>query len=149
MTSGLGERAEELARRAHAGQVDKLGDGYFEAHLRPIAELLRPFGEYASAAGVLHDIVEDTATTYDDLRAAGIPEPVVSAVRSVTRVEGEPYEALIARAAAHPLGRLVKLADNWHNLQGQAALAQVDPETSAALRERYERARETLTAALL
>lgn len=57
---------------------------------------------------------------------------------------GEPYSQLIERAAADPLGRLVKLADNARNLENNDELARTDPETAARLRERYERAREWL-----
>ena len=149
MTTDLQTLAASLARVAHAGQVDKAGRDYFTAHLLPIADHLRPFGEYAWAAGVLHDIVEDTSVGYQELLEAGVPPEVVGAVRAVTRVPGERYAQLIERAAAHPLGRLVKLADNWHNLQGQDELMLTDPELSAGLRRRYTRAREVLEAALI
>jgi (p)ppGpp synthase/HD superfamily hydrolase len=140
--------AAEFARRAHAGQVDAQGRDYFEHHLLPIAALLRPFGDDAATAGLLHDVLEDTEATADDLRALGLPDAVVTAVESVTRRDGEPYEDLIERASAHPLGRLVKLADNWHNLSSNAELARHDPEKAARLRERYVAARRRLTASL-
>jgi hypothetical protein len=55
---------------------------------------------------------------------------------------------LIRRCAAHPLGRLVKLADNKHNLAANAELAKVDPEKARSLREgRYRPARRILLAA--
>ena len=139
----------DFARRAHAGQVDQQGRDYFEHHLVPVAALLRPFGDDAATAGLLHDVLEDTPATADDLRALGVPDAVVAAVESVTRRDDEPYEALIERAAAHPLGRLVKLADNWHNLSSNDELARQDPEKAARLRERYEAARTRLTAALV
>src|SRR5262245_40476678 len=140
------DEAADFARKAHAGQVDAQGRDYFEAHLVPIAALLRPFGEDAAIAGVLHDVLEDTDVTADDLRDLGLPETVVSAVEAVTRRDGEPYEELIERASAHPLGRLVKLADNWHNLSSNPELALHDPEKAARLRERYTAARARLTA---
>jgi hypothetical protein len=108
-------------------------------------------------AGVLHDIVEDThdhpdpARRYDldRLTALGVPEDVVAAVDAVTRRPGEPYmSGLIRRSAAHPLGRLVKLADNRHNLAANAELARIDPEKARSLREgRYRPARRILLAA--
>jgi (p)ppGpp synthase/HD superfamily hydrolase len=139
----------DFARRAHAGQVDRQGRDYFEHHLLPISALLRPFGDDAATAGLLHDVLEDTEATAEDLRALGLPDAVVTAVESVTRRDDEPYEALIERAAAHPLGRLVKLADNWHNLSSNAELARHDPDQAARLRERYEGARARLTASLV
>jgi (p)ppGpp synthase/HD superfamily hydrolase len=139
----------DFARRAHAGQVDQQGRDYFEHHLLPVSALLRPFGDDAATAGLLHDVLEDTRATSDDLRALGLPDAVVAAVESVTRRADEPYEALIERAAGHPLGRLVKLADNWHNLSSNAELARSDPEKAARLRRRYEAARVRLTASLV
>ena len=139
----------EFARRAHAGQVDQQGRDYYEHHLVPIARLLRPFGDDAAVAGLLHDVLEDTPTTVEDLVGLGVPAPVISAVESVTRRDDVAYVALIERAAAHGLGRLVKLADNWHNLSSNAELARHDPDQAARLRERYEAARARLTASLV
>ena len=149
--------AHLLALHAHEGQVDQQGRDHYLAHLRPIAEALRPYGPHAEMAGALHDIVEDThdhpdpARRYDldRLRALGVPEVVVEAVDAVTRRPGEPYiSGLIRRSATHPLGRLVQLADNAHDLAANATLAQVDPDKARSLREgRYRPARRILLAA--
>lgn len=139
--------ARELARRAHAGQADKLGRDYFGVHVSGVAARLEESGEAAVMAGFLHDVLEDTELTAEDLRAAGVPDEVVAAVESVSKVEGRSYDELIARAAADPLGRLVKLADNAQNLADNPLLAAVDPEKAERLRVKYERARETLLAA--
>jgi (p)ppGpp synthase/HD superfamily hydrolase len=141
------ERALALARQAHAGQVDKQGRDYLQHHLQPIAESLRPYGSHAYVAGLLHDIVEDTSVTCPQLTELGFPAAVVEAVRSVTRQAGEAYPELIDRAAAHPLGRLVKLADNWHNLSSLDALS--DAGDRARLQERYQNARTVLERALI
>lgn len=135
-----------MVREAHSGQVDKLGRDYVSAHLEPIAESLASYGEDAEVAGLLHDILEDTSVTSEELLSVGVPAHVVRAVESVTKRQGESYEGLIERAAADPLGRLVKLADNSRNLESNAALAETDPEAAARLRSKYERARERLLA---
>jgi (p)ppGpp synthase/HD superfamily hydrolase len=140
-------RALALVRQAHAGQVDKQGRDYVAHHLQPIAESLRPYGRHAYLAGLLHDIVEDTPVDYAQLAELGFPAVVVDAVRSVTRQRSESYADLIDRAAAHPLGRLVKLADNWHNLCSVDALA--DADDRARLRLRYESARKVLERSLI
>ena len=131
--------AHLLALRAHEGQVDKQGRDYYLAHLRPIAEALRPYGPLAEMAGALHDIVEDTRDL-PELRpplrrrpAAGAsvcPRAVVEAIDAVTRRPGvSPHPVYIRRAAAHPLGRLVKLVDNKHNLDAACSrLAAIDPD---------------------
>jgi (p)ppGpp synthase/HD superfamily hydrolase len=71
---GLDE-ATALARRAHAGQTDKAGRPYIEHPLRVMHRLR---GEYEQLAAILHDVLEDTPVTENDLRSAGCPEPVVA-----------------------------------------------------------------------
>ncbi len=149
--------AHLLALQAHEGQVDAQGRDYYLAHLRPIAEALRPYGAHAEMAGALHDIVEDTrdhpdpAHRYDldRLHSLGVPDVVVEAIDAVTRRPGEPYiSGLIHRSAAHPLGRLVKLVDNKHHLAANDELAKSDPDRARSLREgRYRPARRILLAA--
>lgn len=139
------EDARELAIAAHQGQVDKAGKPYIE-HPRTVAGLLAPHGDLAVMAGWLHDVVEDTPISLEQLREMGFPPEVVAAVDSVTWREGESYEDLIRRAAADPLGRLVKLADNATN-SDEARLALLDETTADRLRRKYARAREILEAA--
>lgn len=144
--SGFGvEDAARLAEVAHAGQVDKQGRVYFDAHLVPVAAALEQFGPEAAMAGYLHDIIEDTDYTPALLAAAGVPDEVIAAVVAVTRVPGEEYSKLIERAAAHPLGRLVKLADNCLNVASNPGLAKTDPDRARRmLEERYLPARARL-----
>ncbi|WP_100514144.1 phosphohydrolase [Mycobacteroides abscessus] len=135
-------------RSAHSGQCDKLGHDYFDGHLVPVAAAAAVFGESVTGAAWLHDVVEDTALTCSDLLAAGIAEPVVAAVESVSRRAGETYNDLIERAAADPVGRYVKLVDNGWNITNNPKLAQADPSKAASLLEcRYEPARRRLLAA--
>ncbi|GGM52624.1 HD domain-containing protein [Dactylosporangium sucinum] len=136
--------ARELAYAAHRGQVDKAGRPYFE-HVAEVARRLEEHGDEAVMAGYLHDIVEDTDITLGQLRTMGFPEQVVEAVDAVTWRDGEDYMDLIARAAAHPLGRLVKLQDNLTN-SDEARLALLDDATADRLRRKYARAREALLA---
>jgi (p)ppGpp synthase/HD superfamily hydrolase len=65
--------ARELARRAHRGQQDKAGRDYFEGHLVPIASAAKLFGPDAVAAAWLHDVLEDTDVTIEDLARVGVP----------------------------------------------------------------------------
>jgi (p)ppGpp synthase/HD superfamily hydrolase len=96
-------------------------------------------------AGVLHDILEDTGTTAEDLAREGVPAAAIKAVEAVTRQEGETYMELIRRAAAHPLGRLVKLADNADNTD-EGRLTLLPADQAGSLRKRYARARQVLLA---
>ncbi|MFC0532491.1 hypothetical protein [Phytohabitans kaempferiae] len=87
-------------------------------------------------------------------KVASLPSPSPSSSSSAfparwsprsTRSRGETYEDLIRRAAADPLGRLVKLADHTTN-SGPARLALLDDATAERLRQKYARAREMLDA---
>lgn len=139
------EQADRLAQAAHHGQVDKAGNPYIE-HVRAVAAQLVDHGPNAVMAGLLHDVVEDTHITLDDLRELGYPDEVVNAVDSVSRREGETYMDMVRRAAADPLGRLVKLADNANN-SDPARLALLDPEQADWFRQKYAKARAVLVAA--
>lgn len=140
--SWLLARADAIAAAAHAGQLDKAGQPYID-HPRAVAELVREHGPNAVMAALLHDTVEDTDVTLDQLRAEGFPAEVVDAVDAVTRREGETYMDFIRRARRHPLGRVVKTADNLHN---SSRLGNLHGEEREFLTRRYERARAVLLA---
>lgn len=110
--AGFVGTAESIARRAHEGQTDKAGKPYIE---HPAWVAAHVDGDEARAAAWLHDVLEDTDATADDLARAGIPERVVAAVRALTHAPGESYEEYLARVAGDPLAVRVKLADLAHN----------------------------------
>jgi hypothetical protein len=87
-------------------------------------------------AAILHDVLEDTPVTDDDLRAAGCPEPVIAAVRALTKNSGEPLEDSMARAATNPIACAVKRADIADN-SDPARLALLDEATAQRLRHKY------------
>lgn len=121
------------ARGAHAGQTGKAGRPYIEHPLRVMRRLHR---EHEQMAAVLHDVLEDTPTTTEDLRAAGCPEPVITAVLALTKHPGEPLDQAMARAAADPIARAVKRADIADNSDSDR-LALLDPATAQRLRRKY------------
>jgi (p)ppGpp synthase/HD superfamily hydrolase len=108
--------AHALMMRAHADQVDKSGEPYY-LHPERVGFNLTDLGPVAVAAGFLHDVVEDTPVTLDEVREQFGPD-VAAAVDAVTRrkADGETYRVFIQRAAAHPVGRWVKLADIQDNV---------------------------------
>ena len=71
--------------------------------------------ERSTCVALLHDVMEDTAKTTDDLRAAGMPDDVVEALQLLTHDPAEPYMDYVARIAENPLARRVKQADLLHN----------------------------------
>jgi (p)ppGpp synthase/HD superfamily hydrolase len=107
--------AEALARRHHAGQVDRLGAPYIE-HPRAVAGLLAGAPPTWQAAAWLHDVLEHTEASASDLLAAGLPAEVVRLVEVLTRRPGEDYLAFIDRVCADPAAVRVKIADALHNL---------------------------------
>jgi (p)ppGpp synthase/HD superfamily hydrolase len=106
------ERAIAIAVEAHRGQTDKAGQPYV---LHPLRIMLSLDSEAERIVGVLHDVVEDSDWTFDDLRREGFSEDVIEALASVTKRDGESYDAFVARAAANPIGRAVKRADLLDN----------------------------------
>ena len=102
------EKALQIAAKAHEGQKDKEGLPYI---LHPLRVMMAVQGEDAQIAAVLHDVVEDTPVTVDDLRAAGFGEQVLAAVQCVTHRKDEPYADYVVRCKANDIARRVKLAD--------------------------------------
>jgi (p)ppGpp synthase/HD superfamily hydrolase len=106
------EKALQIAATAHAGQKDKEGKPYILHALRVMMGCPDPD---AQIVGVLHDVVEDTAVTHDDLAAAGFSPEVLAAVRLVTHEKSEPYADYVIRCKANRLAKQVKLADLTDN----------------------------------
>ena len=137
--TGTLERAIAIAAVAHEGQVDKAGSPYV---LHPLRMMLAVTTPEARIAAVLHDVVEDTPVTLEQLRAEGFPAAVIEAVEALTKREGEDYEAFIRRVAPNPIAREVKLAD----LRDNSDLTRIaEPtEKDRARIEKYRRAIATL-----
>lgn len=135
------ERAIEIAAKAHKGVVDKAGAPYILHPLRIMLSLEDPFERMAA---VLHDVVEDSPATLQDLRNEGFPEEVVLAVDALTKRDGESRLQAAARAAENRIARSVKLADVADNMD----MTRIENPTErdyARLRE-YERVRALLLA---
>jgi len=110
-------RAEALARHAHDGLTEKYTGDPYHLHLARVVALVD--GDDAKAVAWLHDTLEDTALTADDLKAAGFDATVVDAVKALTKVKGEPYPVYMARlmASGSTLARVVKRADLLDHLR--------------------------------
>jgi hypothetical protein len=139
--------ALHLAATAHADQFDKSGLPYITHILRMVeAALTRGCAPDVPIVAALHDIVEDSVLTLDDLRECGFSERVVLAVDALTRRDGEPYTAFITRCRqAGAVARCVKLLDIGDNLDPRR-LDRLDPATRRRLRDKYEAARSALQA---
>jgi len=103
------ERAIVIAVEAHSGQVDKAGSPYI---LHPLRVMLSLQSNDERIVGVLHDVCEDCpGWDFDRLRDEGFSQIVIDALRSVTKIEGEQYEAFVLRASRNRVGKAVKMAD--------------------------------------
>ncbi len=136
------EDAIILAAGAHRGQTDKAGQPYI---LHLLRVMLRLEDEAGRISAVLHDILEDTTVTPDDLRRAGHGEDVLRALDALTRREGEDYAEFIERVAKNSLARRVKLADLADNLNAArlSELTTRDRERLARYRTAFERLSST------
>lgn len=133
------ERAIEIAARAHAGQVDKAGAPYI---LHPLRLMLSVTGNDERMAAVMHDVIEDTPLTADDLRREGFSEVVVDAVLALTKQKGETRMDAARRLAPNPVARAVKLADLRDNMD-LSRLKHPTEKDHARVRE-YEQVRAYL-----
>lgn len=136
------DKARVLARIAHSGQVDKAGDDYFTGHLTRVAEA----GDYYIdvSVGYLHDIVEDTVVTLEDLHSLGFSEDIIAAVRALTHNKDKhtyaEYITYIIGIGGSALR--VKLNDVRDHLRDETMHA-----ITASLVKRYENAFERLARA--
>lgn len=106
------ERARRLAIMAHDGQKDKIGTDYFARHVEVVASHTREYGgsDKQVAAAYLHDVVEDTDTTIDEIRQM-FSVYIADVVNALTRRPGETYNQFIYRVTKTPDAILVKIAD--------------------------------------
>lgn len=133
------EIAKSIAIQAHEGQLDKAGKPYIE-HPRTVADAVE--GDTAKAVAWLHDVVEDSSMTFEDLKAEGITPEIINHVRLLTHDKSVPYLDYIAAIKGDPVAREVKLADLRHNsdLSRLNTITDKDRERLA----RYQQALELL-----
>ena len=136
---GTLECAIQLAVEHHKGQVDKAGKPYI---LHPLRLMMSVDKDDEKIVAVMHDIVEDTDITLDDLRNEGFSKQVISAIECVTKRKGESYDSFIERISRNPLATKVKLADLEDNLD----LSRLSKVTEKDLErvEKYKKAKEQL-----
>lgn len=108
------EKAIDIARKAHADQVDK-GGRFYICHSQEVMHMCET--ETEKIVGVLHDVVEDTSWTFEMLAAEGFPSEVIEALRCVTKLsDDENYDAFISRVLTNPIAVQVKKNDLIHNM---------------------------------
>ena len=133
------DKAIQIAVSAHVGQVDKAGQPYILHPLRVMFSVETP---HERLAAVLHDVVEDTEITIDDLADEGFPTEVLDAIQALTKLKGESRLDAAMRAVRNPIARKVKLADLADNMD-MSRIPHPTASDHARLRE-YENVRKIL-----
>lgn len=135
----LTKKALLLSFNAHKNQFDKSGMPYVY-HPFHVAEQMKD--ELTVCVALLHDVVEDSDVSPEDLRSYGFPDEVVSAVALMTHSDDVPYFDYIKKIKRDPVASAVKLADLEHNMD----LSRIDLPKEKDLEriEKYKRAVEIL-----
>ena len=141
-------RARHVAAIMHAQQADKAGRPYLQ-HPARVAARLAADGQPAEtvAVGWLHDVVEDTTLTVQDLQAVFADHPrVAPAVAAITRGAHQPGDDYYRQVMADPIALAVKWADLCDNLDADR-MALLPGVVRTRLRAKYAHAIQVLSAA--
>ena len=130
------ENAITLAVQQHTGQLDKGGQPYILHPLRVMLQLQQPDQQIVA---VLHDILEDTHTTAQDLQNLGFQTHIIQAIQALTKLRHETRVQAAMRTAQNPLACAVKIADVQDNMN----LARIPNPTARDL-ARLEEYRQVL-----
>jgi (p)ppGpp synthase/HD superfamily hydrolase len=140
-----------IAEKAHHGQTDKAGQPYF-LHPKAVSEIVcnlifswygedecyEDFFLKAEIVSLLHDVIEDTDLTIEDLRKNQVPFDCIEAIKALTKTAGQDYDDYLTNLKSDRLATIVKIADLTHN-SDLSRLAKVTPEDMTR-REKYQRA---------
>lgn len=134
-------QAIQSATVAHMGQTDKSGEPYI---LHPLRVMLAvPDDIDLQCVAVLHDVVEDSAFTLDDIRRE-FGTVIADGVDGMTKRDGEHYTAFIERAMTNPLSNIVKRYDILDNMKPNR-LNKLDEATRERIMIKYRAAWAMLT----
>lgn len=132
----LTKKALLISFSAHMNQLDKGGMPYVY-HPYHLAEQMDD--ELSVCTALLHDVVEDTSVTIDDIKNEGFPEEVIEALRLLTHDDSVPYMEYVRKIKPNEIARKVKAADLEHN----SDLSRLNTVDGAAL-ERVEKYRQAI-----
>lgn len=136
------DAARKLAVRGHQSQQDKGGAPYI-GHPARVAMRVEPYGPAYVAVAWMHDLLEDTPVTVEQLHELGFPNEVVAGVVAMTKVSDD-REASIARACADPIALVVKAADVADNTDPERLALLADAQKRAELVAKYRQYRKVL-----
>lgn len=129
--------ALKLCFEAHKDQIDKSGMPYV-FHPFHLAEQMAD--ENTTIVALLHDVIEDTEYTLDDLRKFGFAEDVLSAISLMTHADDVPYMEYVVKIKTNPIAKAVKLADLKHNsdMSRLDRITQIDEERAKKYKQAIE-----------
>lgn len=134
-------KAMKLCYQAHHGQTDKAGVPYV-FHPIHLAEQMQD--EDTTVAALLHDVVEDTAYTMEEVKSMGFSEAVTEALALLTHDPQVPYLEYVAALRGNPIAKAVKLADLAHNRDKTRMPKELaNPERDARYQKAWELLHET------
>lgn len=138
--TALTKKAMRIAFEAHKDQTDKNGMPYI---YHPIHLAEQMSDELTTCVALLHDVIEDTDMTFEQLEAAGFGAEIIAALRLMTHDEDVPYMDYVAEIKKNAIATKVKLADLKHN-SDLSRLDYVD-EKAIIRAEKYRKAIDLLT----
>lgn len=117
-------KCEQIARDAHKGQFRRDGTTPYINHVQAVVEALD--GDYeAMCVAWLHDVLEDSELTINDLQIRGVPGQITDSVWWITKREDDLYEHYLAKVKSNALSRKVKIHDMLCNLSDKPSRSQV------------------------
>ena len=126
----------KFVKNKHAGQVDKSGVSYIW-HLIRVARKVKNKDEKITA--LLHDVLEDTPTTIEELKEIGVPDEIIEVLKLLTHKKDVPYEEYVRNISKNSLAKTVKLADLSDNSNPER-LEKLPTDVQVKLKNKYERA---------
>ena len=125
-------RAIKISTQAHSGQSDKIGEPYI---LHPLRVMLSMTTNNERIVAILHDVVEDTDVTLNDLEKT-FPPRIIKAIDAISKKRDEPYHEYLKRVKLNPLATSVKVADVRDN-SSPARLYQLEKSAILRLTKKY------------
>ena len=128
------QKALNIASDAHRGQLDKGGKPYI---FHPLYVASHVDGINEKIVALLHDVVEDTDVTLDDLRNEGFSEEIICAINVLTKTDDD-YDNYLKKVKSNEMARKVKIEDIKHNMDGTRLKSITEKDKSRI--EKYKKA---------
>ncbi len=130
-----------IAEKAHAGQIDKAGKPYI---LHPLTVMAQMDDVESKIVAILHDAIEDSDLTINELSEQGFPALITEAIAAITKLDGELYDDYLLRVMGNEIALKVKIADVRHNMDISRIANPTDRDFQRL--EKYQKVLKQLTA---